>query len=78
VCVCVCVCERGIIRTANVNIAVFCCVTPCSLVLILKNGDSVWTGYSPKLRTKPWLRVAENGVLKRMFWPKWYKVTWEW
>ena len=24
------------------------------------------------------MRVVENGVLKRTFWPKWYKVTGEW
>jgi hypothetical protein len=71
-----CVCE--VIRTANVNIAVFCYVTPCSLVLILKNWKSVWTGFSLKLKEDPRLRVAEGGVLKRLVWSKWYNVRGEW
>ena len=54
-----CVCE--FIRNANVNIAVFWYVTPCSLVLILKNWDSVWTGFSLKLRADPKLRVVRMG-----------------
>jgi hypothetical protein len=63
-----------VIRTSNINIAIFWYVIPCSLELILKNWDSVRAGFSLKLRAEPRLRVVENGVPKRIFWPKWCKL----
>ena len=38
----------------------------------------MWTGFSLKLRAGARLRVVENGVLMRIFWPKLYKLRGEW